>query len=302
MKLIKYFKKTSLDDKIFDITIFIILTLSALIIIYPLYFIIIASFSDPTQVNSGNVWLWIKGFTLDGYNKVFHDPNIWRGYWNSLVYTVLGTIISVVLTLTAGYALSRKDLVGSKYLMLIFVFTMFFNGGLIPKYILVNQLGWMNKIWAMIIPDAVSVFNIIIARTFFSSTIPSALLESAKVEGCQDLTFFRKIVLPLSKPVIAIMVLFYAIGSWNSWFNGMLYLQDQSKYTLNLILRSILIEVDVSSSQMNMAALDNLLAQQKVAQLVKYVVIIVSSVPVLLIYPFIQKHFIKGVMIGSIKE
>jgi putative aldouronate transport system permease protein len=302
MKLIKYFKKTSLDDKIFDITIFIILTLSALVIIYPLYFIIIASFSDPTQVNSGNVWLWIKGFTLDGYNKVFHDPNIWRGYWNSLVYTVLGTIISVVLTLTAGYALSRKDLVGSKYLMLIFVFTMFFNGGLIPKYILVNQLGWMNKIWAMIIPDAVSVFNIIIARTFFSSTIPSALLESAKVEGCQDLTFFRKIVLPLSKPVIAIMVLFYAIGSWNSWFNGMLYLQDQSKYTLNLILRSILIEVDVSSSQMNMAALDNLLAQQKVAQLVKYVVIIVSSVPVLLIYPFIQKHFIKGVMIGSIKE
>jgi putative aldouronate transport system permease protein len=191
---------------------------------------------------------------------------------------------------------------GSKYLMLIFVFTMFFNGGLIPKYILVNQLGWMNKIWAMIIPDAVSVFNIIIARTFFSSTIPSALLESAKVEGCKDLTFFRKIVLPLSKPVIAIMVLFYAIGSWNSWFNGMLYLQDQSKYTLNLILRSILIEVDVSSSQMNMAALDNLLAQQKVAQLVKYVVIIVSSVPVLLIYPFIQKHFIKGVMIGSIKE
>lgn len=302
MQLIKYFKKTALDDKIFDITVFIILSLSAIAVIYPLYFIVIASFSDPAAVNSGQVWFWIKGFTLDGYEKVFHDAYIWRGYWNSLVYTGFGTIISVALTLTAGYALSRKDLMGRNVIMVIFVFTMFFNGGLIPKYILVNQLGWINKIWAMIIPDAVSVFNIIIARTFFSSTIPVSLLESAKVEGCHDFTFFSKIVLPLSKPVIAIMVLFYAIGSWNSWFNGMIYLHDQSKYTLNLILRSILIEVDTSTSQMNIATLDNMLAQQKVAQLVKYVVIIVSSVPVLLLYPMIQKHFIKGVMIGSIKE
>ncbi len=295
-------KRRSNSDVTFDIVCFIILTFLALITLYPLYFIVIASFSDPASVNSGQVWVWFKNFTVDGYRQVLSDINILRGYMNSIVYTTLGTLVSVSLTLSVGYSLSRKDMYGRKVIMLLFLFTMFFSGGIIPKYTLVANLGWIDSMWSMIIPDALSVFNIIIAKTFFNTTIPDELLEASIVDGCKDFRFFFRIALPLSKSLIAIMVLFYAVGSWNSWFNGMLYLQDNARYTLNLILRDILIQVNVNTSNMNIASLENMLAQQRIAELVKYVVIVVSSVPVLAIYPLIQKHFVKGVLIGSVKE
>jgi putative aldouronate transport system permease protein len=291
--------KRSKPDLIFDIINYSLLTLFTLIILYPLYFVIIASFSNPDAIYEGRIYLIPKEITFEGYKKIFEDAAIWTGYANTIKYAVVGTTVNVVLTITGAYPLSRKDLYGRNIFMYIITFTMFFGGGLIPTYLLVKNLGMLDTMWALIMPGAISVWNLIIARTFFQTTIPEELREAAEIDGCSDIIFFTRIVIPLSKALIAIQVLFYAIGHWNAFFSALIYLKDRGKYPLQLILRNILI--------MNEAAENSVMDQnsvaekQRVADLIKYGAIIVSSIPVLILYPFIQKYFVKGVMIGSIK-
>lgn len=286
-------------DKIFDFINYTLITLIVLVVVYPLYFVLIASFSDPDLVNSGNLWLWPSGITFEGYTRIIAESAIWTGFGNSLMYTAIGTSINVVMVLTAGYALSRSDLAGRNFFMMMIVFTMFFGGGMIPNYLLVKNLGMLNTIWALVIPNAVSAYNIIITRTFFQTTIPNELLEASKVDGCSNTRFFLRIVLPLSMPIVAVMILFSAVGHWNSYFNALIYLRDESLFPLQIILRSILVSNEVSES-MNLDMAD-VVAQQQIAELMKYGVIIISSLPVLILYPFLQKYFVKGVMIGSVK-
>lgn len=289
------------SDKIFDTFNVIFFMIIVLLIIYPLYFMIIASFSDPGLVNTGNVWLWPKNVTFEGYRVIFQNDQIWTGYKNSIIYTVVGTTINVILTIAGGYALSRKDLIGRNYMMFFITFTMFFSGGLIPTYLLVRDLGLVNTMWALIIPGAVSAYNLIIVKTFFEANIPDELLEAGIMDGCSNMTFFLKIAIPLSKPIIAVMILFHAVGHWNQYFAALIYIRDASLYPLQLVLREILIvEQSRDLSEVGAAILDDT-GRANIASLIQYGVIIVASVPMLVLYPFVQKHFVKGVMIGSIK-
>lgn len=292
-------KIKSKEDKIFDTINFIFLTLICLAVLYPLYFVVIASISNPDLVYNGSVWLLPKEITFEGYKRIFSDPKIWLGYKNTIIYTVLGTAVQLSLTLMAAYALSRKDLYGKTFFMLMILFTMFFSGGLIPTYLVVKDLGMLNTMWAMILPKAIAVWNLIVARSFFESSIPNELLEAGKIDGCSNTRFFLKIVLPLSKPIIAVMVLFYAVGNWNSYFDALIYLNDESLYPLQLILRNILIQNQLSVQMLS--DLDNLAAQQHVGEIIKYGVIIVAAIPLLIVYPFVQKYFVKGVLIGGVK-
>jgi putative aldouronate transport system permease protein len=289
----------SKEDKIFDVVNTIFLSLICLAVLYPLYFVIIASISNPNMVYNGEVWLFPKEITFEGYKRIFSDPKIWLGYKNTVVYTVVGTVVQVSLTLMAAYALSRKDLYGKSFFMMVILFTMFFNGGLIPTYLVVKDLGMLNTIWAMILPKAVAVWNLIVARSFFEENIPSELLEAGKIDGCSNTKFFLKVVLPLSKPIIAVMVLFYAVGQWNSYFDALIYLNDESLYPLQLILRNILTQNQLSIKMLS--DLDNLAAQQQIGEIIKYGIIIVGALPLLIVYPFVQRHFVKGVLIGGVK-
>ncbi|KAB8137450.1 carbohydrate ABC transporter permease [Gracilibacillus oryzae] len=292
----------SKNDKIFDFINYSILTIILLVVLYPLYLIVISSFSDPVAVNSGKVMFWPEGFTLKGYEILLENSEVWRGYLNSMLYTILSVIVNLILVIPAGYALSRKDLVGRNFFMFFSVFTMFFSGGLIPSYLLVQQLNMIDTIWAVIIPSAVSAFHLIVVRTFFQTTIPDELLEAAKMDGCSTTVFFLKIVVPLSAPIIAVMALFSAVSEWNSYFSALIYLQDQALYPLQLILRSILVASQDAATVTDGAVDPELIAeQQQYKELIKYSLIIVSSLPVLVIYPFFQRYFVKGVMIGSIK-
>ena len=286
------------SDAVFDVLNSAFFLLILLIVLYPLYFIIIASISDPVKVSSGEVWLWPDGFNLDGYKEIFAFKQIWTGYRNSLLYTSVGTLINLALTMSAGYALSRKDMPGRNAMMFLIVFTMFFQGGLIPTYILVNELNLLNTIWAMVLPNAVVAYYLIIVRTYYQSNIPSELLATAQIDGCNDLKFFVMIALPLSLPIIAVMTLFYGITHWNSYFQGMIYLSDQGKYPLQLVLRKVLILNDYMGLMEDPEAFED---KMRKAELIKYGVIIVSSLPLLILYPLLQKYFVKGVMIGSIK-
>ena len=285
-------------DRIFDVINTILLSLLALSFIYVLIFVLSASFSSPTAVYSGKVILWPVDWTLEGYERVFRESKVWIGYRNTAIYTVIGTLISVALTTTAAYALSRKDLPGRGIITGLLVFTMFFGGGLIPTYLIVKDLGLLDSMWAVILPGCVSMSNIIIAKTFFSSSIPIELLEAAQLDGCSNRKYFFNIVIPLSQAIIAVLCLYYAVGYWNQYFSAMIYLKDREKYTLQLILREILIEAQASE-----AMTDDLEAAQlqEVSEVLKYALIIVASVPMLVLYPFIQKYFVKGVMIGSLK-
>lgn len=291
-------KKTR-SDKLFDILNYTLLSIILLTVLYPLYFICIASISNPVEVYQGNVKLLPKGITLNGYQRIFNEKSIWIGYQNSLLYAVVGTFINITLTLTGGYVLSRKDLPGRNIFAALIVFTMFFNGGLIPRYLIVMNLGWINKIWAMVIPNAINVFNLIVARTFFQTTIPDELLEAAEIDGCSDFQFFIRIVLPLSKAITAVLILYYGVAHWNAYFDALIYLREESKYPLQIILRNILIANEMQASMAQDA--ETVSAQQKIADLIKYGVIIVSTLPLLILYPFLQRYFVKGVMIGAIK-
>jgi putative aldouronate transport system permease protein len=289
----------SRGDKLFDWMNNLFFVVVSLVILYPLYFMVISSFSDPDAVNSGLTFFLPQEITFEGYKRIFTDPRIMLGYKNSLIYTLAAMIVKTAMTITAGYVLSRKDLVGRNFFMMIIIFTMFFQGGLIPTYLLVKDLGMLNTMWALIIPGAVSVYLLIIVRTFFQQTIPDELFEAASIDGCSNIKFFTGIVLPLSMPIIAVIALFSAVQEWNGYFQALIYLRDQKLFPLQMILRDILIQNEAQDSMLEVSM--EALQRQKAAEQIKYGVIIVASVPMLILYPFLQKYFVKGVMIGSVK-
>lgn len=292
-------RRMSKDDRIYYTIVHIILVLLLIMIIYPLIYIVSSSFSSPTAVSAGRVILWPVDLSLEGYQAVFENKDVLSGYANTILYTILGTLINVIFTMFAAYPLASKKLPGKKFFMYLFTFTMIFNGGMIPTYILIRDLHMIDTIWALVIPGAISVYNLMIARTFVQSSIPQELYEAAELDGCSDARYFFSMVLPLSKAIIAVLVLFYAIGHWNAYFNAFLYLNDRAKFPLQLILREILIANSINNAQIvdpEIAA-----AKQGMAELLKYSLILVSTVPVMCLYPFVQKYFVKGVMIGSVK-
>jgi len=286
-------------DQVFNIVNYSILTIFLLVVLYPLIYVVSASFSDGAAVISGRVVLWPVDFSLLAYEKIFQYESIWTGYANSLFYAVVGTSVNIVLTLFAAYALARQDLYGRKVLMGLFVFTMFFNGGLIPTYLLVKDLGMLNTRAAMIIPQALSVWNLIIAIAYFRSAIPEELLEAARLDGCNDFQYFFRILLPLSTPIIAVLTLFYAINHWNQFFTALIYLSDKALFPLQIILRDILIQSQVDMNMME--DLKSMAAKEALRELLKDELIVVASVPVLIIYPFVQKYFVRGIMLGAVK-
>lgn len=285
-------------DTVFRIINGILLGIMALIVLYPLYFIIIASFSSPEAVLAGKVVLFPVDINFDGYMKILERQDIWRGYLNTIIYTVLTVILALVVTVPAGWALSRKTLPGKKLWMVYFIIPMFFGGGLIPFYNVMSSLGLVNTIWAIILPSILSVWNLFMTKTFFESSISDGLIEAAKIDGAGQFRIFFAIVIPLSKAILAVMALYYAVGQWNSYFNAMIFLQDETLYPLQLVLKEILI---ASESTVGGSG-ETILEQFRLANQLKYVSVIVSSLPVLCLYPFVQKYFAQGVMIGSLKE
>lgn len=290
---------SSREDKIFNVIIHIIIATLLIIVAYPLIFVLSSSFSSKEAVTNGLVFLWPVDFSIEGYVTVFQKPDVLIGYRNTIIYTVVGTMLNLVLTMIAAYPLSRKDLPGGKFLTLIFTFTMIFNGGMIPTYMLVKGMGLMNSPLSMIVLGGISAYNLIIARTFIQNSIPGELLEAARIDGCSDFRYFGQIILPLSKSVIAVLTLYYAITHWNAYFNAFLYLNNENYWPLQLFLREILLENQIDASQILDPELQE--AKQGMANLLKYSLIVVSTIPVMILYPFIQKHFVSGVMIGSVK-
>ncbi|CAG7638192.1 carbohydrate ABC transporter permease [Paenibacillus allorhizosphaerae] len=287
-------------DRLFSVINYAVLILFTVTVLYPLVYIVSASFSDASAVAQGRVWLWPVGFTLDGYDAVFKNRLIWSGFRNSIFYTVAGTLINVVMTLLAAYPLARRDLFGKNVLMFLFVFTTMFSGGLIPSYLIVKDLGMLSSVWSLIIPGALGVWNMIITRTYFQTTIPTELLEAAQLDGCNDFQFVRKIVIPLSGPIIAVISLYYAVSHWNQYFNAMIYLKSPNLYPLQLVLRQILVQNQVDASMLGGDVLEAA-RRENLRELLKYSLIVIATFPLLVVYPFVQKHFVKGVMIGSLK-
>lgn len=286
------------SDLLFDIVKYAVLGGFTLMILYPLYFVLIASFSDPNAVYNGEVWFWPKGITFEGYQRILNDPDIWIGYRNSIMYASLSALISTTLVIAAGYPLSRKDFIGRNAFMTFFIITLFFNGGIIPSYLLVKQLHMIDTIWSVVLPSAVDAFLIIIAKTFFQE-LPSELREAAAIDGCRNVRYLWSIVLPLSKPIIAVLVLFAVVRQWNGFFDALIYLSDSHKYPLQLVLRNILIQSQPSGNLVD--DIDTLLVKQRISSLVKFGVIIIAALPLMVLYPFLQRYFVRGVMVGSVK-
>ncbi|MEU4393012.1 carbohydrate ABC transporter permease [Kribbella sp. NPDC023855] len=286
------------SDRIFLIGVKVMLTVALVAVLVPLIYVVANSFSSAGAVSSGQVFLWPVEPSLRAYQEALSDPQILKGYYNSLVYAVGGTFISVTLTIAIAYPLSRKTFFGRNVIMSLLLFTMLFSGGLIPTYLVVQDLGMLNTRWAMVIPSAIGVWQVIIARTFFRSTIPDDLYEAAVLDGASDLRFLWSVVLPLSKPVIAVIALMYAIFQWNTYFDALVYLKDPGLYPLQIVLRNILILNSTTGAAADISAT---LERQQLANVLKYALIVISSLPVLLIYPFIARHFTKGVMVGAVK-
>lgn len=291
------------DDMIFNGVNLLLMTLIFIAVSYPLVYVISSSFSNAEAVISGQVRLLPVRPTLEGYKAVFKYDDVWVGYGNSIYYTVVGTLINVAMTVLISYPLSRKDFVGRNGIMFLLTFTMFFSGGLIPTYLLVKNLGLINTRWAMMIPNAMGVWNVIITRTFFQSNIPTELYDSARVDGCSNTRMLINIVLPLSGPIIAVITLFYAVGHWNAFFNALLFLKDKELRPLQMVLREILIENSPRGMDQIMSSeeLEAMNYRQFLQALLQYSLIVVASIPVLIVYPFVQKYFVQGVMVGAIK-
>lgn len=295
--------KESKTDRIFDVFNKLLVWFFMIVISYPLIYIVSASISDPQYVNSGAMWLFPKGITFEGFARVLQSSEIWLGYRNTIFYTLLGTLINLAVTLPCAYALSRQELIGKKVIMAMLVFTMFFEGGLIPTYLLVRDLGMINTVWAMVIPSAAAMWNIIVTMSFFKVSIPRGLEEAAEIDGASQLRTFFQIVLPLSAPIIAVMALFYGVGHWNQYFGALIYLQDRELFPLQLFLREILVQQQITAELMQQSGTAEALSQHaRIADIIKYAVMIVSAAPLLIVYPFLQRFFLKGVMIGSLKE
>ena len=286
-------------DKLYYTVTHCILLFLALLVLYPLIYIASSSFSSPDAVAAGRVILWPVDFSLRGYTEVLKHPSVFIGYRNTIFYTVVGTLINITMTMCAAYGLSRKNLQGVKIFTFLFTFTMMFSGGLMPTYLLMRDLRFINTLWVMIIPGAISVYNLIVARTFIINSIPEELFEAASIDGCSDTYYFFRILLPLSKAIIAVLALFYGVAHWNAYFNAMIYLRNKNLFPLQLFLREILILNQIDHSMV----LDPELAEaiRGMADLLKYSLIVVATLPIMCVYPFIQKYFVKGVMIGSLK-
>ena len=280
---------------LFDLLNGAVLTLVALVTLYPFLYVVFASFSDPLELMSNSGLLFAPmGFSLDAYVRVFENPSIYSGYANTIFYVVVGTLVNIIATCMAAYVLSRKQFMLRRFLTVMFIFTMYFNGGLIPSYLLIKDLDLINSRLALILPGAVNTFNLMIMITGFEG-VPESLEESARMDGAGDWTILFRIIMPLAKPTIMVMVLYYAVGHWNSWFNAMIYLRDADKMPLQIFLRDIL-------TRSQLGAMSGQVDVEDVGLTIKYATIIVSTVPILCIYPFIQKHCFKGVMIGAVKE
>lgn len=291
---------------VFNIVNQTILVLLAIILLYPLYFTVMASFSEPREVAFGNVLLWFKGFTLSSYQEVFKNKDIWIGYRNGFVYTGLGTMLNLVLTIPAAYALSKKNLWKRNWITTYFVITMYFSGGLLPTYLQVKNLELLNKPYTLIILGGLSVYNMVVTRTYFQSSIPESLYEAAEIDGCSQFGQFFKIGLPLAKPIIAVITLYYAVGRWNEFFNSLVYISNSKYFSLQMVLRNILLESQMALTQIDASSMDSeqlsyLMQRAYQAEAMKYSVIFIASLPMLIAYPFVQKYFVKGVMVGSVK-
>lgn len=291
--------KRSMSTIVFDTANLFLLLVVILLVLYPLIFIISSSFSSTEAVLGGRVWLWPVEPTFNAYKIAFDYEKIWNGYLNSFIYTFLGTAVGIVVTTFAAYPLSLKKLPGRKFFSMLFLFTMLFGGGIIPSYLLVRNLHMLNTLWAMVLPGAINVWNIIVMRTYFENTIPQELYEAAELDGCSSFGIFCRIVFPLSGAIIAVVGLFFAVSLWNSYFSALIYLSDDKMYPLQIILRDILILNDMEmSSGADIAMIE---AQQGLANVLRYVLIVIATFPLLVVYPFVQKFFVKGVMIGSVK-
>lgn len=294
----KHVKKLR-SDRVFDFVIYAIAAVLTLLALYPMYFIVIASISDPNLVAKGDILFYPRGFTLDGYKHLMSMQNLWVGYGNTILYTLAGTLIMLAVNIPVAYALSRKDLVGRGFFTLFFVFPMFFGGGLIPTFIIINN--WfhlLDTFTVMVLPFSVIAYYIVVARTFFNTSLPGELWDAAQIDGCGNLRYFFTIVLPLSKAILAVIALWAAVGHWNSYFNAMIYLRSAERYPLQLVMRNILINNEMAASAMTGSAAAEI---NRKANLIKYGAIVVSSLPIMCMYPFVQKYFNQGVMIGALK-
>ncbi len=289
--------KESVGDHIFNVLNTILMILISLVIIYPLWYVILASITDPAIVNTGRFLLLPTGLYTAGYVEAFDYPQLWNGYRNNIIYTVVGVIVALFATIPGAYALSRRDMAGRRGIMFLFTFTMFFNGGMIPLYLVIQNIHIYNTLWAIVLPVGVSVYNLIVCRSFFESNLPLELLEAAKLDGCSDFGFFFKIAIPLSSTIIAVMVLFYATGLWNMYFNALMYLQDQDKMPLQVVLKDL-----INSNQLMAGSSGAEMAErQKLVDQLKYVIVTLAAFPLVIVYPFVQKYFAKGVMVGAVK-
>ena len=293
-------KRRSTGERIFEIFDVCLMLLVIFLCVYPFVYVLFASFSDPKRLASHRGFLFFPlGFTLKGYKLVIENPSIWMGYANTLFYLVLGTALNLLMTSIGAYVLSRKHVKIRNPLMMMITFTMFFSGGLIPLYLLVQSLGMINTRWAIIVPGAINTMNLIIMRTSFQN-IPDSLEESARIDGAKDMTILFRIIVPLSQAIMAVMALYYAVGHWNAWFNAMIFLRRRELYPLQLILREILIQNDTNAMS-DMATGADVMDEDIYKELVQYRTIIVATLPILCVYPYLQKYFVKGVMIGSVK-
>lgn len=290
--------RDTLGDRLFYAGCYLITALFMLAVLYPLVYILSASFSSAEAITSGRMWLYPVDFSLVGYKYILKYDAIWLGYRNTLFYTFAGTLINVVMTMTCAYGLSRRGMRGRRFFTMLFTFTMIFSGGMIPNYLLMKNLKLLNTVWCMLLPGAISAYNLIVAKTFIENSIPGDLLEAARIDGCSDVRFFFSIVLPLSKAILAVLLLMYAAAHWNAYFNAFLYLTDKKLYPLQIFLRQILVQSNMSADMLDPEAMAQM---QTLQQILKYAVIVVSTAPMLCLYPFVQKYFRQGVMIGSIK-
>lgn len=293
-------KSTGMSDRTSDIILVAITFAVMFIVAYPLYYVLVASFSNPYDVYAGKTFLFPSEFTLKGYTSVFADPNILTGYLNSIKYTVIGTIFSVTMLYITAYPLSRKDLPGRKFFNIFFLITMYFGGGLIPTYLVVKQTGLINNIWALFLPGGVAVGNMIIVRNYFQNSIPQELIEASEIDGCSKLKTFWHVIIPLSMPIMAVMVVFSMVAYWNDWFTALIYLTGADKAPLPLVLRNILIKSSASAAQASTIS-GGYAELNKVTEMIKFASIIVAAAPMLIIYPFVQKYFEKGMMAGAVK-
>lgn len=288
------------QDKIFDVVNYIVMAVMLAIFLYPLIFMFSASFTKPNEVLYGKMWLFPTSIYFDGYAEILKYGALWTGYLNTILISVLGTALSMIVTFAAGYALSRRDFYARKFFMVIFVFTMFFGGGLIPSYLLIaDSLNLYDSLWALILPGAVSVWNIILIRTYYVSSLPGGLLDAARIDGCNNITFFITIALPLSAPILAVIALYNVVGRWNSYFDALIYLSSPDKYPLQLVIRNLLTANQIANLDPNAGVIE--LENAMKVEGMKYGVIIISSLPMLVLYPFVQKYFVKGIFVGSLK-